>query len=86
MKFYITKYALTKGIVEVDADDPRERHYITVPSWWCATFRVGAEAFATREEAEAAALAMAKRRLTGLNRQIQKVSKLAIAPKWAKVK
>ena len=86
MKFYVTKYALTKGIVEVDVDDPQDRHYIIVREWWHTTFRIGTEAFATREEASEAALMMAKKRLTGLHRQIARVSGLALSPKWAKVK
>ena len=85
MKFYVTKYALTSGIREVEADEPSDGSaYISVKEWHFACFALGRDAFRTREEAEARAVVMAKKKLANLRKQIAKVEHLVVEPKWGK--
>jgi len=85
VKVYITKYALTSGIVEEEAEVPEN------PDQYAAgrifvhhrALTLGHSAFASREEAEAMARRMAVKKIASLTKQLFRLDALAKTPKWA---
>lgn len=81
-KVYVTKYALTKGIqervmnvVKLDFDD--NIYYArALESFDWTSFRIGTEAFLTKEEAIKKAEKMRIRKIKSLKKQIEKLDKL----------
>lgn len=81
-KVYITKYALTKGIqerimnvVKLDFDD--NTYYArALESFDWTSFRIGTEAFLTKEEAVNKAEKMRARKIKSLKKQIEQLDKL----------
>ena len=77
--FYIAKYALSKGKIEVVTGERSECD----PEWvtskhgglW-STFKLGREIFRTREEAVAKADELRKKRIASLHKQIKKLSEM----------
>lgn len=82
---FLTKYALTNGILEIDHAEllgPDDKYVSYESNGMHDLAQYGREFFATREEAEEEAKAMARRRISGLEKQIAKLRKLAETPKW----
>ena len=77
--FYLAKYALSKGEIEVITGEWSERDPEWVTSkhggWW-STFKLGREIFRTREEAVAKADELRKKRIASLHKQIKKLSEM----------
>lgn len=88
MKVFVTKYALTRGIREGDGEVGRGGYvYVKFPGdglyatgCQCVLDR---DAFTTADAAELAAKNMAAARVLSLRKQIEKLEKLAYAPKWS---
>lgn len=86
-KVFITKYALTQGILEEEADitvyqSPIEkpREYARVKGDWSG-YPIGKEAFYTLEEAVKRAEEMRKKKIESLKKQIVKLEKLSFNTK-----
>lgn len=80
---FITKYALTYGLMERTGLITEDGKYFAVKGGIGSLFcRVGRGCFHTREEAEAAACEDAKRKIKSLQRQIKKLLPLTKSPKW----
>lgn len=77
MKVYITKYALTKGIVEIN--DWRflesDKSYIYAKESYSA-YKVGTDAFFDREEAVKNAYKKRDKKIESLKKQIDKLNTL----------
>lgn len=78
-KVFITKYALTKGIKEIDADIIRSRfeneEYVIDDSY--SYFRIGTNAFTDKSEALKKAEEMKIRKIASLRKQMEKLEKLS---------
>lgn len=78
-KVFITKYALTKGIKEIEADIIRSRfeneEYVIDDSY--SYFRIGTNAFTDKSEALKKAEEMKIRKIASLRKQIEKLEKLS---------
>lgn len=84
-KIYVTKYALSDGIIETTTeDDPTALSFVKAKLGLQLFVQMGTEAFLTREEAEIQASTMAARRIDSLKRQIRKLQPLVAKPKWKK--
>ena len=77
--FYLAKYALSSGKIEVVTSESSERE----PEWvvlkqerWWLTFKLGRDIFRTREEAVARANEMRKKKIASLHKQIKKLSEM----------
>jgi len=74
-KVFITKYALTEGIKEIEADIIRsrfeDREYVI--DGLCSYFCIGENAFTDKSEAEE----MRIRKIASLRKQIEKLEKLS---------
>jgi len=83
---YVVKYALTQGIIECGGRLAGEGRYVSVDrgSGYSMFLRRGREFFERREDAEAAARALANRRIASLRKSIVQMEKLAEHPKWRK--
>lgn len=81
MKFYITKYALTKGIVEVDSDNVRDlkvkeaRLYFFDGQSWLHSYSPG-EWYADKSDAIVDAEYRKKKRIASLQKQIAKLESM----------
>lgn len=82
-KVYVTKYALTKGILEIDAIVGQSFYdqnifYARVCDRYLGTesFRVGLEAFLTKEEALKDAEKRRIKKIDSLKKQIKKLENL----------
>ena len=95
MKGYMTKYALTQGIVEVETGHygeelPRDNgvtyRYTKAPGVGNGTIQLvdGRDFFADRDAAEADARRRARRKVASLEKSLAKMRRLAESPKWAK--
>jgi hypothetical protein len=78
---FITKYALTQGILEVNADVSEQREMI---SWkadgsWCTQFAHKGDFHFTRESAVEKAEQMRLKRIKSLNVSIAKLEKLSFS-------
>ena len=87
MKAYVTKYALTKGIIEVEArlgisDNGYDRYICfyekasNAHGEWPVMYKVGTDAFLTKKEAIANAKKRRKKRIESLKKKIATLSKL----------
>jgi len=78
-KVFITKYALTKGIKEIEADIIRSRfeneEYVIDDSY--SYFRIGTNAFTDKSEALKKAEEMKIRKIASLRKQMEKLEKLS---------
>ena len=83
---YVTKYALTNGIRVYDdgqiTQSPSGITYYQTAERWATLFRIGVDAFLTREEAEADARARANKKLASLQKQIKRIQPLILSPKY----
>lgn len=81
-KVYITKYALTKGILEKDAEVKPSHWDKNILFAWVhgnfgdESFRVGSEAFCTKEEALKDADGKRIKKIESLKKQINKLENL----------
>ena len=69
-KVWITKYALSSGITENDADIREGRAYPGAPFVSYVSFKIGTDAFLSREEAVQAAHLARKKKVASLKKQI----------------
>lgn len=78
-KVFITKYALTEGIKEIEADIIRSRfedeEYVRDGLYSC--FCIGENAFTDKSEALKKAEEMKIRKIASLRKQIEKLEKLS---------
>jgi hypothetical protein len=78
-KVFITKYALTTGVKEIEADIIRsrfeDREYVI--DGLCSYFRIGENAFTDKSEALKKAEEMKIRKIASLRKQIEKLEKLS---------
>lgn len=74
-KVFITKYALTTGIKEIEADIIRSR--FEDREYLCSYFRIGENAFTDKSEALKKAEEMKIRKIASLRKQIEKLEKLS---------
>lgn len=78
-KVFITKYALTEGIKEIETDIIRSRfeneEYVIDDSY--SYFRIGTNAFTDKSEALKKAEEMKIRKIASLRKQIEKLEKLS---------
>ncbi len=78
-KVFITKYALTEGIKEIETDIIRsrfeDREYVR--DGLCSYFRIGENAFTDKSEALKKAEEMKIRKIASLRKQIEKLEKLS---------
>lgn len=51
MKAYITKYALTSGILEKDVRQLKDSRYVTIPDLCFVSLRIGRDVFYDKKEA-----------------------------------
>lgn len=74
---YLTKYALTDGVKEIEATESSIPGYVRiVDDRWSSIFKVGSEVFATLELAHADAEKRRLRKVASLKKQIAKLEKL----------
>ena len=77
--FYLARYALGKGKIEVVTCEWSERDPEWVTSkhggWW-SSFNLGREIFRTREEAVAKADELRKKKIASLHKQIKKLGEM----------
>lgn len=78
-KVFITKYALTVGIKEIETDIIRgrfeNREYVIDDSY--SYFRIGENAFTDKSEALKKAEEMRQNKIASLRKQIEKLEKLS---------
>lgn len=79
MKIWISKYALTKGVIESDVNEHRGALVMAriVDGGYLDYYRMGAEAHDTQEAALAAAESMRVKKIANLQKQIAKLEKLS---------
>ncbi len=74
--YWITKYALTEGIIKAEAKPPSESGYISVKSdrfHFRTSFKVGTDAFLTEAEAKANADKKRLAKIASVKKQIAKL-------------
>ncbi len=86
MKFWVTKYALTQGIIEVEAEEPPEKSpdmLVVRPgadsemfSFSFTQYLHGSEWHRTREDAVKEAESMRVKKIASLEKSILKIKKL----------
>ncbi|MGR9107812.1 MAG: hypothetical protein ACU843_12855 [Gammaproteobacteria bacterium] len=77
MKYWISKYALTSGIVEVESDPPKAEFGNSIfPKGYCSSFRIGKDAHEKLEEAVKKAEEMRLKKISSLRKQIEKLEKM----------
>ena len=77
MKYYITKWALTTGILEKDLEiaEVGDGKYVTKPGVY-GLYRLGKEAFADRNDAVRRAGSLRNKKLVSLLKQVEKIKEL----------
>ena len=73
MKYWITKYALTEGIVHEECDESLLDHGRVFPVGSMNSIEVGREAFEHHADAIAAACLMRDKKIKSLEKQIAKL-------------
>lgn len=76
MKVYITKYALTDGILEKEAVLHEDKEYLSVNGYW-TFFKLGRDAFENLEDASKAAGEMRQKKIASLEKQIAKLKSMS---------
>lgn len=76
MKVYITKYALTQGIFEKEAEDRGDEVIKTVDEWPALFHGEGKEWHRTKESAVKRAEEMKIKKIQSLGKQIEKLKNL----------
>ena len=79
---FVTKYALSGGITEHHVDNQHVRDgyvYPGKPFMDYTGFKLGVEAFFSRDEAVAASIAARVRKIESLNKQIRKLEALSFS-------
>jgi len=76
MKVWVTKYALTKGILEVEVDSPVEDERMVRASGGWTTYYHKPDWHMTKAEAVARAEEMRTKKLASLRKQAAKLEKL----------
>lgn len=76
MKAYITKYALTKGILEKEAEECGNGMIATREKWNAYFHGEGKEWHRTKEEAIKRAEEMRKKKICSLEKQIEKLERM----------
>ena len=80
---YMTKYALTQGIVKVNVRPSEGGYQYTVGEpGYPVQLKEGTNFFRRKEDAEKAAKDMAKKKIASLQKSLAKLKKLAKEPKW----
>ncbi len=75
-KVFITKYALTKGILEKEAEIHDYGHEIAYVKGEFSSYSLGKEAFRTREQAMERAEKMRLKKIASLKKQIEALEKM----------
>lgn len=85
---YCVKYALSQGIfkVQVRVSAPSDGPYVYTHEKYSRQLKVGKDFFEKKEDAEAAAKLMAKKKVESLKKSLIKMQTLAREPKWMKGK
>lgn len=76
---YCTKYALTTGVEKVKALVGSSGEYVYEGR---RQMKIGADFFVSKEDAEAAAMRMAERKIASLKKQLDKMRALSACPMW----
>lgn len=82
-KYYITTYALTQGIRHVDVDlDHWDQSFVheRIGGYCRATYKIGTDAFTSRDEAIANAEARRLKKIASLKKQIAKLEAMTFDP------
>lgn len=78
--FFVTKYAMAKGVFQVEADEPRTPGYLRghhpTERWSFDAHGDGRQWHRTREAAEARAEQMRQAKIASLKKQIAKLEKM----------
>jgi hypothetical protein len=79
MKIWVSKYALTKGVIESDVNEHRGALVMAriVDGGYLDYYRMGAEAHDTLDGARAAAEVMRVKKINNLKKQLAKLEKMA---------
>ena len=80
MKYYVSKYALTKGIYEIEGDEPYTYETTKGPrslvqdkdNMWAPSFVVGVDCHEQLEDAVKAAEKMRRKKIDSLRKQVKK--------------
>jgi hypothetical protein len=80
MKVYLTKYALTKGIIPVEVEPTEWPDVVCAKKTWGSPCFHKGEWFATLEEAQGQAKEMSERKVASLEKQIAKLKRLDTVP------
>ena len=75
-KVFITKYALTKGILEKEICDYGNGHIRAYVKGEFSSYSLGKEAFRTREQAMERAEKMRLKKIASLKKQIEALEKM----------
>lgn len=75
MEMWISKYALTAGIEKADGELSDTGYFYRSSGYW-PSFKVGRDAHATLEEANASAEAARVKKIKSLKKQIEALEKL----------
>lgn len=75
-KVFITKYALTKGILEKEAEIRDYGYEIAYVKGGFSSYSLGKEAFRTREQAMERAEKMRLKKIASLKKQIEALEKM----------
>jgi len=75
MKVWISKYALSGGITEHEAEDNHDGYVCPFPTY--ISFKLGRDAHTNRANAQLAAEAMRVKKIASLAEQIDKLEKLS---------
>jgi hypothetical protein len=87
LRGFVTKYALTTGIIECDARRSGDSPFVVVSIRHAtAVMKLGSDFFESRDEAVAKAQEMARRKIESLQKQIAKLQKLAENPRFGGLK
>lgn len=77
-KVYITKYAISRGIEEIEREiyEVRYYDYSYIKYDFCTLLYIGKDAFLDKSEAIKKAEEMKKRKIASLRKQIEKLEKM----------
>lgn len=82
-KYYITAHALTRGIRHVEVDRDRWNGsfiHERIGGYCRATYKIGTDAFASREDAIAKAEAIRIRKIDSVKKQLAKLEAMTFDP------
>ena len=76
MKIYVTRYALTKGIIEIDAEYVKGSYWGKLSKEHFADLYRPSEAFEGFSDAQKAAESMRKKKIASIKKQLAKLEKM----------